>query len=95
MATQPTEGACSQCGGPMIETHPLSGYVSPHWPDGDACLRRQRRVLHAMVEDAYREGAGDGKVDEYWAADADVAKMWKASDVKRALDALKEVGGGE
>ena len=36
------EQECPMCGGPMVESHSPSGFLSRHWVDGDACRRRQR-----------------------------------------------------
>ena len=36
------EQKCPKCGGPMVESHSPSGFLSRHWVDGDACRRRQR-----------------------------------------------------
>jgi len=40
------EQKCPMCGGPMVESHSPSGFLSRHWVDGDACLRRQ--LAHAL-----------------------------------------------
>ena len=31
------EQKCAMCGGPMVESHSPSGFLSRHWVDGDAC----------------------------------------------------------
>ena len=35
----------------MVEIHEQSGFVSPHWPDGDCCLRRQLAQAEERVAD--------------------------------------------
>ena len=59
------EQKCPKCGGPMVESHSPSGFLSRHWVDGDAYRRRQRvqAVEREQVEKKRAEKA-EARVQE-------------------------------